>query len=332
MHDNDHDPVGESSAAPEAHNDELSPGETARLAREALFGQDLIAPAPPLWPFGRRARQRREQRHAVKQEALRRRRALRAEFHRSRPTAPTSGPWRPVDRRANITALAALGAVVAIVVALMWWFGGRDDHRPPAVAAPPAPPTSTPTSAAPAPPVREPGTSLPKWDPIPPGGVTPIVPPAPHAGPDPASVPVAGPPAGPPSAADLSTPESAAAAWVARWCPFDFRHPLGADVERARPAMTDAAWWSFDPRNNERARRSWQETVAAGETARCSAPQAEVIPEAPRTADSAIVRVRADRVVTSAQTAPYVEQVTETRVVRRGDDGTWRVDAATQGG
>ncbi|MCK2239987.1 MULTISPECIES: hypothetical protein [unclassified Crossiella] len=96
--------------------------------------------------------------------------------------------------------------------------------------------------------------------------------------------------------------------------------------------MTAQEWSRFDPRGNPAVQRSWQLTVAARETARCSQPQALVSPAAPRTADSAIVFLDAWRVVTAENGTSYTESVQESRILRREPDRLWRVDAATVGG
>lgn len=122
------------------------------------------------------------------------------------------------------------------------------------------------------------------------------------------------------------------AAWMARWCPFSYTDQLGAAEGRARAVMTADGWAQFDPVARDRARDSWAKTVAAKEAGRCSAPAVTISPEAPRSGNSAIVIGVADRVISGARTAPYVEHVGGTRVVLRGSDGRWRVDTATQGG
>ncbi|GLZ28143.1 hypothetical protein Lesp02_03330 [Lentzea sp. NBRC 105346] len=143
---------------------------------------------------------------------------------------------------------------------------------------------------------------------------------------------MAAPPAGEPSPEELSTPESAARAWLARWCAFDHTEPFAAAEQRARPAMTDLGWRNFDPAGDERARHSWERTVAAKESGRCSAPQAQVPSGAPASDNRRIVLVWADRVVTGTAGSPYVERIMQTRHVHRGADGRWRVDIATVGG
>ncbi|MBV9163269.1 MAG: hypothetical protein JO281_17315 [Pseudonocardiales bacterium] len=84
------------------------------------------------------------------------------------------------------------------------------------------------------------------------------------------------PPAGEATAGELSSPEGAVAAWLARWCPYSSTEAFGAAEQRARSAMTAAGWAEFDPAQHERARQSWQTIVAERQTARCSAPRALV--------------------------------------------------------
>lgn len=304
----------------EHDRDDDSLGETWRVVRQAA-GTDLRG---GLIPFGKRARARREE--------LRRRRArLREETTVGRgPKRRAINPAEITPRR-NATVIATGCSIVAGLLALGWWFSSGNDESPqPQQAVPQAP--SLPT----APPPSAPQTSVPEGnpglspiDPIPPGGVAPIAP-RPHTpAANPATVPVVPAPSGPPSTAELSTPESAAQAWMARWCPFDSREPYGAAEQRAQATMTELGWSEFAPR--ESGRPSWDKRVAAGESAQCSAPQAEIRPEAPRSTTSAIVRITAQQVITGRDGA-YVEKLAEQRIVQRGPDGLWRIDTATKGG
>jgi len=137
---------------------------------------------------------------------------------------------------------------------------------------------------------------------------------------------------------ELSTPEGAMRAWLARWCPFDYTDPVGTAERRTQPAMTEAGWATLNPDNDtptaDQARASLEKTVAARESGRCAEPVAAISPEAPRSNSSAIVIGTVTRVITSdaGGQAPYVEQLTEVRILRRGSDGLWRVDLATTGG
>lgn len=306
-----------------------TPGEAVRQSVDALFGRDLIAPGPGL-PFGSKAGARRQRRAEIRETARQRRRALRAEFDPAQRSDPPASQWRPVDRRSNLRVIASLSAVVVAVAGAMWLFTGNDPR--PAGNTPPVPPVAPSTSApAPGPAVPpEQGDALGPVAPIPPGGVAPIMPPTPKPRIDPASVPLVPVPEGPPSAWDLSAPEAASAAWFARWCPYDYREPFGQAQQRARPAMTALGWDGVQL--DDRARMSWDKVVAAREIARCSAPSATVVPEAPRSATNAIVRIEGTRVVTPEGGQPYASQVTETRIVKLDADGQWRVDTATRGG
>lgn len=315
--------------------DDLSPAQAARQTGDALFGRDLIEPGRWGWPFGQAAHQRREQRAAVRERTRARRQALAQQWKGSSP-GPVPGRWRPVARSRNLAVIATLVTVVAAVMGLGWWITSGQSRPVPAAqdgAAAPVPSASVAPSAS-SPPPSQPnvGGGLSQRDPIPSGGVAPIVPPAPKPGPDPRSVTTVPVPSGPPTRAELSTPESAARAWMARWCPFDYREPYGTSQRRARPAMTELGWSSFNPADSDRGRMSWDKTVAAKETARCSAPSAQIVPEAPRSSDTAMVQVTARRVVTGPGAAPYVETLTQTRIAKRGPGGLWRVGMSTRGG
>ena len=310
---------------------DLSLAQAWQLTRAALVSPDLLRPGPGV-PFGRRARARKARRRDIADETRRRRRALvQALGHYDRTPRPDRRAWRTVDPRANRLVILTLSIVVGLVGAL----AVSRRHGPE-----PAPrqemPTSSAPSSTPAPnPVStssRPTTSaraVPPRPPIPSGGVTPLTAGTPQKL-APASVVLADPPLSPPTPNDLATADSAAAAWMARWCAFTYTDTFGTNIARARPAMTPAGWASFASTTPSRA--SWAATVAAGESARCSTPTARISPEAPRSADSAIVLVTADRVVSAARAASYVESLGESRVVRRGDDSLWRVDTATEGG
>ncbi|EWM19742.1 hypothetical protein KUTG_10046 [Kutzneria sp. 744] len=189
-----------------------------------------------------------------------------------------------------------------------------------------APPLST-TSRASSAPTTHVSTLLP----IPSSGVAPIIPPT-GTEVDPRTVAVVDAPAGPPTSAELASPEGAAAAWLARWCPFTWTEQLAVAEARARAAMTANGWGTFDPGGNAAARASWAKTVAAHETGRCSAASAVVNADAPRSATAAVVMVSATRVVTGSDGPPYTEPVTAQRVVLRGADGAWHVDLPSVGG
>lgn len=319
------------------HSDhgDLSPAEAARQTGHALFGRDLIAPGRWGWPFGQAAHQRREQRAAVRERTRARRQALAQQWN-GPPPGPVPGRWRPVARTRNLAVIATLVTVVAAVMGLGWWITSGQSKPAPAaqddVAAPVPSASVAPSASSPPPSQPAPGGGLPQRDPIPSGGVAPIVPPAAKPGPDPRSVTTVPVPSGAPTRAELSTPESAARAWMARWCPFDYHQPYGTSQRRARAAMTELGWSAFNPADSDRGRSSWDKTVAAKETARCSAPSAQIVPEAPRSPQVAMVQVTARRVVTGPGAPPYVETLTQTRIVKRGTDGLWRVGMETRGG
>lgn len=309
----------------------VSPGSAARAAGSAMFGRDLIMPAPPIWPFGRRARSRREQREQIRQRA----RDRRAELRRGSPVEPiVTDParWRRVDPRRNALVITGLAAVVLVVLVLAWWFTGRPQHSAPtAVVSTATAPRSAPTATSSALATTPAGAGLPKLSPIPSGGVAPISPPAGGAI-NPAAVSIAPAPTGDATPAELGSPAGAVSAWLGRTCPFNYHDPFGAAEQRGRSAMTAAGWAQYNPAGNQRAAASWSQTVAAHEVGQCGAPTAAVDPEAPHTDTSAIVIGEIQRVVTGDGESPYVETVDVTRVVLRGSDGLWRVDLSQQAG
>jgi hypothetical protein len=318
---------------PDVLGPEASVGEVARAARAAFVGADLVGSRPGLWPFSRGARARRERNQQIAEEARRRRGQFRTAFESGTlPRVAVPAGWRPVPRRTNAVVIACLVGVVLGVVLLSVWFSGRTPVRQPpsavsgaAVASSSAPPSVVPPAPVPG------GVSLPPLPPIPPGGVAPITPPA-STPVNPASVQVVDPPMGEATPGELGSPEGAVAAWLARWCPYSHTEAFGAAEQRARSAMTASGWVEFDPERNERARQSWNTVVTEAQSARCSAPRVLVSPEAPRSETSAIVIGQIQRVITAGSGARWVDTLTTTRVVLRGADGRWRVDAATTGG
>jgi hypothetical protein len=258
----------------------------------------------------------------------------------------TQAAWRAVDPRSHAVVIGALGAVVLLVVVLAVWFSRdpqRADSSPatsssqagvPIITTPNSASASTAPTASPGP---GPGSgsgsgSLAGQPPIPTGGVNPITPPASVGVVDAATVQLTAPPTSGPTRAELSTPDGAMRAWLARWCPFHYANQFAAAEQQARPAMTDIGWSVFDPRHDGGARQSWNRTVAAREAGRCAQPTARISPEAPRSATETIVIGAVDRVITAHGQPPYVEQLSELRIVRRGADGLWRVDLPTAGG
>jgi hypothetical protein len=311
--------------------------EITRAARAAFLGTDLIQSGPGLWPFGQRARTRRDRNRQAAADARRRRAAFQQAFEAPRQDSPPprSRPG-PVDRRTHRIVIAALAGLAAAVLAAAVWFGGSPNSHPSSQPAPlPAATTSSPVPVTSEPAPRSPSPSetaaVPPQPPIPSGGVTPITP-RPRTTVDPRSVLVVDPPAGDPTPTELATPDGALRAWLARLCPFDYHAPFGTAERRARPAMTDTGWTILDPAQNPGARASWDRTVAARESGRCAQPTALVSPEAPRTPTTAIVIGAVTRVVTPDGGQPYVEQLSEVRIMRQGADQLWRVDLPTEGG
>lgn len=341
QHDDNWKPHADSSPAGERPAGDVDrPARVAREVGRALWGRDLLGPRPGWWPWGAKARARAQRRRVLREVGAQRR----AELHH-RFTHDYDGglgdvlmPWRPVPVRRNIVAVAGVITLVAAVVGLAWSMdepgtsdrapGESDEPRPiptrvvsGSATATTAQPSSTATSVP----------SLPAQPPIPPAGVAPTAV-SPRPATDPATIVVVAAPQMPPAGHELASPELAARAWLARWCPFTTAERLGDAEARARPAMTPDAWSLFDPAVDHRAARSWEQATAAGESGACSEAVAHVVPSAPRTPDRVVVRVTADRVVTTAAGTRYVESVYSTRVMLRQADGTWRVDLATVGG
>ncbi|MGM1064291.1 hypothetical protein [Saccharothrix sp. Mg75] len=327
-------------AAEQPEGDADRPSRVAREVSRALWGRDLLGPRPGWWLWGAKARARAHRRRELREAGAQRRAELHHQFTRghARGVGDVRMPWRPVPIRRNIAAITGVITVIAAVVGLAWSADGPGT----AGSAPrqPSEPASTPTGAASATsmPVVQPSgaasaaSSLPEQPPIPASGVAPTVV-QPRTGTDPATIVAAAAPEGPPARQELAGPESAARAWLARWCPFTTTHDQFGDAEkRARTIMTADAWSLFDPAGDDRAAHSWQQATAAGESGTCSAPVAQIVPSAPRTSERVVVRVTADRVVTTAGGTRYVESVSSTRVMLRQGDGTWRVDLAAVGG
>lgn len=302
--------------------------EAMRLVGRA-FGE--LAPLPRLWPLGKAARARRSERAEIRERTRAARRDLSRAWNAAAPPGVDfTRVWRPVGSHRNVAVIAGLALVVLVIVVVGAWMSSRAAPALPTPAASagtaaqsPPPPSTTSTSPTPA-------TRVSALPPIPSSGVAPIIPPT-GTGVDPRTVAVVDPPAGPPTNTELASPEAAAVAWLARWCPFAWTEVFGAAETRARAAMTANGWSVFDPARNARARASWAQTVAARETGRCSAPSAVVNADAPRTGTAAVVMVSATRVVAGTDGA-YVEPVFEQRVVLRGADGVWRVDLPSVGG
>ncbi|MDU0293316.1 hypothetical protein [Saccharothrix longispora] len=338
------EPYGTASSSPvggRLDDDADHPVQVARQVRRALWGRDLLGPRPGWWPWGSGGRARAQRRREVRALGAQRRVELHRRFAHGHDQGGDAvrAPWRPIPASRNIAALAAVATVVAAVVAVAWSRGDEPGAvevpgEPRGESAPiEAPPTTSTTLTVP-PSVVIPSSawSLPEQPPIPPSGVAPTQA-HPRTATDPATIAVITAPPGPPARRELADPQDAAEAWLARWCPFTTGEDQFGDAERrALPAMTDVARSLFDPTGDERTARSWEQAGAAGETGRCSAPVAQVVPSAPRTPQRVVVRVAADRVITTAAGGRYVESLSSTRVMLRQADGTWRVDLAAVGG
>lgn len=309
---------------------------TTHIARAVV---DAFTPAGRpyrgLWPFGARAKQRRTANAELAAQRIRRQATFETALRLDHTGQRQGRPWRPVTTRANVMVIAALATAVATGVAIAATLGGnvsQQDTADPKLGTGNAPRASV--SVPPSTSSRRSGGE--KVAPIPSSGVD-AAPLDTENSTDPGTVDTGAiepvdPPRGTPTRAELGTPESAMAAWLARWCPFTYTEPFTAAEERARPAMTGAGWRSFDPRRGTGARASWNRTVTAHESGQCTRPVARVSPEAPRTDTMAIVIGTVNRVITAPGEPAYVEQVNELRIVRRDDTGQWRVDLPTEGG
>lgn len=159
----------------------------------------------------------------------------------------------------------------------------------------------------------------------------PLTDPALTTTPGPDAVPVVAAPTAAPAAEEVSSPEGVAVAWLARWCSYNWRTPLGTREEAALPLMTERGSLDFDPLTAPAKAQEWSAIVAAQETAGCSTPTAVINPEAPRSDTGAYVIVTANRVVTGPTGARRVQMVQETRQVLLRD-GAWRVDIVVAAG
>src|SRR5256885_6819340 len=121
--------------------------EIAHAARTAFLGADLIQSGPGLWPFGRRARTRRDRNRAATDNARRRRAQFQHAFEAVQDDALRLARSRPIDRRTNRIAIAALAGLAAAVVAAAMWFGGGPGGHPSTPAARPGPPAAAATGA-----------------------------------------------------------------------------------------------------------------------------------------------------------------------------------------
>ena len=129
-------------------------------------------------------------------------------------------------------------------------------------------------------------------------------------------------------AVDLTSPETAAAAWLATWCPIDHRSPDDV-ATRVRSVMTDAGWAQFaatpgqtvpDPR--------------PGVAASCDTPRARIVSRPSGSTTTVVVSVSATRTVTDTTKPVAIQRfrIERRQYVVRGADGLWRVDVAAVGG
>jgi hypothetical protein len=154
---------------------------------------------------------------------------------------------------------------------------------------------------------------------------------------DPESVVLLPVSAEPVTAADQADPVAAVTAWLARTCGSSWTDPFAADQLRGVPLMTIAGWTATDPRDDPAAAAAWAGVVAARQTRTCGDFQVQTSGgiRAGLSADDgyALVGYTAHRIVTSPDTAPVVEDISGTRLVRQATtDGRWFVDVPAIGG
>ena len=275
--------------------------EIIAAARALFFSRDLVRPGPGLLPFGSKARDRTRRRREVDALAAARRADL-AEHHTARRTSRAARSHRSVRFAHPRLVAAALTAVVITISAAGWWM------------------TRSTTPTAPAPTVIDTGPAA--------GGPTP-------AGSNPNSVPAAptmsdvtsGPDAG--EDWSLATPEAAAGAWLASWCPIDPNPRPEETQARTRAAMTAAGWAQFAGTSG-----STMAGAIAGATATCDPPSARIVSHPPGTDVPVVVLVWATRRVfhPGNPAAGRSFRIDRRQYVVKGDDGLWRVDVAAVGG
>ena len=270
----------------------------AAAAKALFFARDLVRPGPGVLPFGARARARRERRRQVDATAAARRSELNRLLCERRHTR--GAPTRVSVRRGRPRLVATLLTTVVIATAVAgWWMTQRSV---------PAPTTadSNDTSVA--------ATDLPNYITDATGSADTT-----------ATTPKNEPPLASP---DLTSPEAAAASWMAAWCPIDHNRNPDAAAAKTRAAMTVAGWAQFTA-TPEHALASG----IPGLTATCDAPQARIVSR-PSGADRlVVVGVSATRTVTNAEHAgPRRFRIERRQDVVRGEDGFWRVDVTAVGG
>lgn len=277
----------------------------ALASRAVFWSKDLIRPGPGLLPLGSRAKARRTQRREIAAVARERRATLAGLLETRRQLASRSGAATaaadaevpPMSAARRRTGLVAVMAVTCAVIGVAWWASSASSTpatRPAAASTLPAGTAATSTAATAATVTGDAPTAT--------GGA-------------------------------LGDPASAATAWMAAWCPFDARDAAttAPPSTSARGYMTSTSWDAFATQSTLPGAMTWESAVQDQAVATCTAPQALVSPEAPRSTTTAIVQVRADRTITDATGTQTVQQLVEQRVMVR-DDGRWFVDIATVGG
>ena len=133
----------------------------------------------------------------------------------------------------------------------------------------------------------------------------------------------------PAAAPDLTSPEAAAASWLAAWCPIDPHRNPAAAAATIRAAMTDRGVGAIHRHTGTctgvRHSRTDRDVRRAAWPGSCPAHRA---------ADRlVVVAVSATRTVIDAGHAGARRfRIERRQYVARGGDGLWRVDVAAVGG
>jgi hypothetical protein len=270
--------------------------EISAAAKALFLASDLVRPGPGLLPFGSKARNRKTRRREVDEIAAARRAVL-TELLMARRNARVGSTPAPTGRRRPAMVATLLAAIVIAIAVVGWWMSlatpaASSDDKSDMPAAPTNPVVAETRSA----------TFLVTGDSRPgPGQIT----------------------------IEPDSPEEAASAWLAAWCPGDPHQSKYVADDAIRDLMTAAGWAEF--------RTTPGQTTAGlrpGLTASCDTPKARVVSRPPDTDSAVAVQVSATRTLTDVtKSAPARTFGIERRqYVVRGDDGRWRVDVAAVGG
>ncbi|MGS0684590.1 hypothetical protein ACVBEQ_05475 [Nakamurella sp. GG22] len=270
--------------------------EITAAAKSLFFARDLVRPGPGLLPFGAKARARQERRREVDSIAATRRAELAELLSARRNTR--SEPDQSAGHRGRPRVVAALLTTVVIAVAAAGWWISQ-------------------TSTAPSPPqtVAETGSELTDLRRFDPDLTTSVIT---RPGAQGSEKP----------AVDLTSPETAAARWLAAWCPIYHRSPIEV-AARVRSVMTDAGWAQFTATPGQTA-----PSHEPGAAASCDTPRARIVSRPPGSTNTVLVLVSATRTVTDTtkHTAIRRFRIERRQYVLLGVDGSWRVDVAAVGG